>query len=117
MSYISHIKEIFVEWWFFILHGYRMKELYNLSYYLSKYILVRLKAFRDHNSTYPPILSYNEWLTTLDEMIWAFEWEVSGEIDNPDTSKDGWEVEYDIKWKKFNKGLELFSKYFRELWY
>ena len=117
MWLINSIKYCFNDILFFIKNGYSISELWNLSYHISKMILPKLKAFRKYSGGTPGSLTIDEWHNILDEMIWTFEWEVSGKSDNPDMSIEEWENIYDANWKRYNNGLKLFAEYFRELWY
>jgi len=83
-------------------------------------------------------IAHKKWKATLDEMIWAFEYSIGNydkypnvilgleRIDNPNDFdkllyKSGYQPIYDWNLIKQNeercqRGLELFSKHFQELW-
>ena len=84
------------------------KELWNLDYTLTQFILPRLLAFRKMKRySYPnEFKSIKEWNRVLDKIIMAFEIMEKDE-------------EYFMKksdMDKVNCGLELFAKHFRSLW-
>lgn len=87
-------------------------DIFSLDYYLAKKILPTLKRFREEVGSYPcEFNSIEEWYAILDKMIWSFEFIVNGE-DIPE-----WTVEKDLEYgKRSQEGLELFGKYFRNLW-
>lgn len=116
------------------------REAWNLDRHLAGYILARLlhfKNFCDRNG-YPgdfydevSDVSYeDEWLETLDEMIWSF-WYIHSEghfewqsiyVENEYVTYHSIQMEK-IDWDKLKtlehrcqRGLSLFAKYFRSLW-
>ena len=87
--------------------GFDNTELWNLDMTISRFILPRLKEFKDCTYGYPAkFKSHKEWDEILDKMIEAFEL----------TSSDkSW---YDLdKDKIIKEGLDLFREYFFALWY
>lgn len=89
-------------------------DVFGLDFYLAKKILPALKEFRRSLSIngggYPiEFKSMEEWLETLDKIIWSFEYLVNGEE---------WEdiIECKEKGEKEQEGFELFGKHFRNLW-
>ena len=132
--------------WFFqkILRGYSTLELWNLDYTFSKFILKRLKAFQKMKRYGHPsdLKSMEEWNSIIDKMIFSFEyaqfdygmdedylghnriWEPIQEkqevfkINNKPVYVN-WRYNkdiHDIDHKKYQEGIELFSKYFSNLW-
>jgi len=111
------------------------EELWDLGHTLSRYILPRLKAFRDGTPGCPGgigyekdgtkmysmrrgpdpkgQLCYEKWNGILDRMILAFELELScHDWDCEVNSK-----EYNANWAKVEEGLNLFAKYYNGLWW
>ena len=83
--------------------GYDSSELWDLDVTFAKFILPRLKGFRDRTISYPSTMeTFEEWSSALDEMIYGFE----NAIEDSDST------DYD----RLRKGLELFGKYYRDLW-
>ncbi len=107
------------------------KELYNLKYYISEYLVPRFiefkKIFENKSSpTVPTIyqeeiqyylgydyeieLNFNEkqkvWIKILDDIIFSFKYQIE-----EDCSKNPKETI-----KKIDRGLKLFAKYFKDLW-
>ena len=95
---------------FRIKNGFSMRELWNLDYTLAKYILPRLIKFQENNNmSYPSeFKNSKEWHKCIDKMIWSFDFIVNDrDLESKDIVKDC---------KKCGEGLELFGKYFRDLW-
>lgn len=86
------------------------KDCMNLDKTIAKFIVPRLKYFRENTDLYPEndeIKSYDQWLSMLDDMIHAFE--LLGDEDyTGKTFKDNIE---DI-----SRGLVSFCKYYTYLW-
>ena len=85
--------------------GFDDSETWALYFGIAKYILPRLKRFREIPLGYPMGLSEMEWDEILADMITAFEIIVEDDFEK--------EVENEPKVKK---GLDLFAKWFRNLW-
>ena len=88
----------------------RKEFLWGLSYHLAKYILPRLQAFRKLNKAGIPtgLKDIEEWNGLLDKMIFAFKF-----------IKEDEEKVFSYKKSDFIKvkrGLNLFAKYFTNLW-
>jgi hypothetical protein len=79
-------------------------DTYSLYYFLAPKISKGLKAFKKRAGSYPMGITENEWDSILDEMIFAFDY-CSGEEETTEGDE------------RSQKGLELFGKYFRGLWY
>lgn len=125
--------------WYWITHspqriryGFTDKDTYNLDDTIAKFILPRLKRFKilveEHGGVPGSILTkkqlesnnisdeahnkaHNKWLEIIDTMIMSFE-----------MSLNTYEYKNDIKkyqeyYKKVNKGLNYFGKYFQDLWW
>lgn len=88
------------------------RETWSLDITIAKYILPRLKAFKVHTNGYPSCLSsMDEWYEILDKMITAFQLITDGEIFEPKA-----ESEREKDNKIIDEGLELFRKYYFNLW-
>lgn len=85
-------------------------DTWSLYYYLAKIILPSLKEFEKSVNGYPTSLSEKEWKDILDKMIWSFDYILNGEDDWSNT------LENQENYKKQQEGLELFGKYFTNLW-
>lgn len=83
--------------------GFDASELWSLDYNIARFIVPRLKAFKEETCGFPASLSEKEWDEILDKMIKAFE----------DIIND----KNDEKIKEIDEGLNLFNKYFLDLWY
>ena len=83
-------------------NGFDKSECWNLDITIAKFILPRLKYFRETTISYPQNdMGLDGWHEILDKMIYSFD-----EIlkDDP-TDQD-----------KIQEGLELFAKYYINLW-
>ena len=82
-------------------------QVYNLDDNIAKFVLPRLKLLRKDINGYPESVgSFENWLTILDKVIWSFERELDW-TDYQKTKKD---------FKKYEEGIELFGKYWRQFW-
>ena len=95
--------------------GFSDKELWNLDCTLAKYILPRLKAFKDYHGAYPSDLTPEKWSKKLDEMIWAVDFILHEEEIMPEINEENKKV-YLAYLKRRDKGLKLFGKYLMDLW-
>lgn len=97
--------------WQKITRGFSDDETWSLEYGSAKWILPRLRRFKELNNSHPMDLTFEKWMEIIDKMIYAFETIIAR--DDPD--KDiNWDLDID---KKVKEGLELFGKYFLDLWW
>lgn len=96
------------------------KETWSLDITFAKYIIPRLKKFKELNNGYPGIEEVNtpeKWDGALDKMIQAFEYvanEFDWWVDNP---KYDCFAEEKRRQAVINEGLQLFAKYYMNLWW
>ncbi len=93
--------------------GFDDSETWNLDITIAKFLVPRLKAFKECNNGFPARLTKKKWNKIIDEMIEGFELYIK---------KDDWEFEQDLnerneKNAKVDKALKLFSKHFYDLWW
>lgn len=102
------IKRFWRYWWQRRTRGWDDTETWNLDHTIAKFIVPRLRKLKELNNGYPPTLTPQEWDEILDSMIWTFSQVI----------EDGiyWSYSED-DWKKFQNGLDNFSKYYRDLWW
>jgi len=87
-------------------HRFKSLDIFNLNHATAKFIVPRLKLFRERTYSYPMGLTPEKWKVILDDMIFALEFEINQ-----------WDKEYtDKDFKRIQKGFKLFGKYFRDLW-
>lgn len=90
--------------------GFDSSELWSLDCTIAKFIAPRLKAFKEVScEDHPGSLTVKEWQDILDAMIEGFEI-------YPDHFNWAQE-EQEANWKKVDKAMKLFHKYFFNLWY
>ncbi len=96
--------------------GFDASETWDLFTTIAKFILPRLIWLRNHNHGYPSQLTYKKWVKIQNKMIWSFE-QIA--IDNMDIERPDTMLDYEATekhTKKIQKGLDLFSQYFMNLW-
>ena len=94
--------------WQKLTRGYSDEELWNLDNTICKWLLPRLKAFKEKTIGYPPTLnSPKEWDDILEKIILALELYNSDLLNNSERAKS----------EQIKEGFELLSKYFRNLWW
>ena len=113
-------------------------DLWNLDITIANFVLPRLKKFKEEDDGCPEREEMNtpeKWSEVLDKMILAFEYVVSWDDwwwDNPKydylSAKSKYDDEYVTKIRNsylaevkrretvISEGLELFAKWFRDLW-
>jgi hypothetical protein len=92
-----------------IRRGFDDTELWSLYTTIGRFILPRLKAFREGLCGHPAVLkSEDQWREILDKMIFSFDYVVRED--------EEFEVREDEYYNRVQEGLDLFSKYFFNLW-
>ncbi len=104
-------------WWKFrwqkLTRGWNDSDTWNLDHTIAEFVLPRIKRFKEITISYPGHLDKDSWNKILDQMIFSFEailneWNLNEPKMTVEERK-----EYD---KKVQEGLDLFGKYFRDLW-
>lgn len=86
--------------------GFDDSELWNLDTTIIKFILPRLKAFKDYTKSIPyDLKSETEWKDILDQIILGFELYLESNIADLNDSES-----------KIDEAFKLFFKYFKSLW-
>lgn len=85
--------------------GFDDTDLWTLDQTIAKFALDRLKRFKEIKVCHPTDISSGEWDDILQKMIDSFE-----EILLRDEKLDNWDLD------KVDVGLNLFVKYFHDLW-
>lgn len=119
---------LYIKWKFQrLFRGYSDCDLWGLPEHFSKFLLKRLKAFRKmEKHGVPGCLVQSEkngdideaaekWNTIIDKMIYAFDYVLYNDTrfcraENYDTKKE------EEKYSKYEEGINLFAKYFHNLW-
>lgn len=117
--------------WFRIRNGWDSSDTWSLQFTISKFILPRLKRFKEVNNGIPNKiyekyrnpnrkvsenmeLASKEWNEKLNKMILAFQ----RIIDEDEDFHDWKDKKYWNKQEKIKKdGLKLFAEYFQDLWW
>lgn len=88
--------------------GWDDSETWNLDVHTAKFILPRLKKFRELNNGYPQGYTEESWNDVLDEMIWAM-----GEI----AAGKQYIYDQEFNYDRLKAALEVFGKHFLDLWW
>jgi hypothetical protein len=95
-------------------NGFCDAETWDLSSVIAEFILPRLIRFKELNNGFPGGFTSEEWDAILDQIIFAFDWS----LHDLDEKYNKLTIEErEINWKKYEKGMEQFSKWFRQLWW
>lgn len=92
-----------------ITNGFDDSETWNLNTTIAKFIIPRLKRFMETTNAHPAGLRAEEWDDVLHKILSAFE----AYLKLDDVVGDGIKAETD----KVKAGLDLFAKYFFNLWW
>lgn len=85
--------------------GWDDSDTWSLDVTIAKFVLPRLKRFKELNNGFPYEETQESWNEKLDDMIYAMEFELK-QFDTND---------YDMN--RVNRGFELFGKHFHYLWW
>lgn len=94
-------------WWQRRTRGWDDGDTWSLDNTIAKFVLPRLKRFKELNNGFPGEFTSGEWDKVLDDMIYALTISANGHWNAPD----------DADWKRVQRGHELFGKYFNDLWW
>jgi hypothetical protein len=101
------IRSAIKHWWQRRTRGWDDRDTWSLDWTIAKFVLPRLRRFREVSNGYPADMTKEEWDTILNRMIYALE------VCSDDSE---WLEEY-VNWDRVNQGLQEFGKYFRNLWW
>jgi len=93
--------------------GVSPDELWNLDIATARFILPRLKQFRENNNGHPVEYTIEQWNEILDKIIWSFEKIDSGGVFDVEDGFEGSEKEW---YDKIQVGLTLFGEHLMSLW-
>jgi len=91
--------------WQRVTRGWDDSVTWSLDTEIARFVLPRLKRFREITKCYPPDLTPEEWNGILDEMIWAFD--IAAHMRDLDPRDS----------KRYARAKKLFAKYFDHLWW
>ena len=95
--------------------GWNDSETWDLDITIAKFIVPRLKRFRELNNGFPNGFTMETWGQTIDHMVESFEM-----IIQEKTNDNFIEPDIEKAKQRFNRrqeGLILFGKYFHDLWW
>lgn len=94
--------------------GFADSETWSLDSVICEFILPRLIRFREIHNGYPMGLTDDKWNDILDKMIFAFDWSLNCEEEKYiGLSKS----DQKVNWDRYKDGMQLFTEYFRHLWW
>jgi hypothetical protein len=96
------------------MYGFSDTETWCLTSVMARFILPRLRRFRQCANGYPIGLTIEKWHEILDKMIFAFDWTLNYE------EEDNYNLSKEVKaanWKRYEEGMKLFSDNFMQLWW
>lgn len=95
-----------------LIRGFSDRQTWCLDYNIAKFVLPRLKRFREVHAGYPSDLTEEKWIEYLDDMIYAMTVSIL-------EGKYGIcaDDHMDIDWDRVERGHKLFGEYFRRLWW
>lgn len=105
---------------FRIKHGFWASDLWSLDCSIAKFVLPRLKNFRENLCGYPgnDEMTLEKWEDIIDSMIFSLDHIVRDLTDDSycDDCRE-WDAEkVSTHFEKVQHGCELFGKYFQNLW-
>jgi hypothetical protein len=103
--YAKNVKQL-KEW------GFSDTETWSLYSPIAQFILPRLKRFKQIVRSYPAGLTPEKWDAMLGEMIFALDWSLTSDEKSMKMTPE----ESTANWKRYEVGMELFAKWFRDLW-
>jgi hypothetical protein len=101
---LYHIRKFFLYKYQKIFRGFGDNELWNFDTTIAKYIVPRLKRFKELQHGYPANLKEEEWNEILDQIIYSFELKLDDKEFDEELRAD------------YELGLIYFAKYFDHLW-
>jgi len=90
--------------------GFDDSETWSLRDTIANFILPRLKRFKKVQRAFPADITAEEWDSIIDKMIISFEM----------VKRDKWDVDLSKareQLKKIDEGLNLFAKWYLDLWW
>jgi hypothetical protein len=104
--YIKHC----LQWWW---RGWSDRETWDLTVPLGNHISPRIRRFIEINIATPPDMRPEEWDDILDKIASGFEFFATRD----DLELDLSEIEYANRFDEAQKGINLFAKYYNDLWW
>lgn len=99
--------------------GFDDSDTYSLDHTVAKFILPRLKRFKEVNNGFPAreeASTFEDWDQIIDKMIFAFEVYARGAW-NKDEIADELNISLSELESRCQEGLILFGKWYRDLWW
>ena len=125
-----------IKWaWQRLFRGWDDRVAYGIDWYIAKNMPAWIERMKEYGNSYPFDLTYEEWHGILDEMsvgfdagyqllnedfpawkeLWDSCWE-GGDVPNPDEFWPKLSEQKEEATKKFDRGMELFVKWFWNMW-
>ena len=87
--------------------GFDDTETWSLKTTIAKFILPRLKHFKERHFDHPCDITFEKWNEILDKMIFSFEYYANDKL----------EIVSEENFEKVEEGIKLFARYFGDLWW
>lgn len=87
--------------------GFDDTETWSLKTTISKFILPRLKHFKERHFDHPCDITFEKWDEILDKMIFSFDYYANDKL----------EIISEENFEKVKEGMNLFARYFGDLWW
>lgn len=94
--------------------GFCDAETWNLGFEIADFILPRLKRFKELVNGHPWDITMDKWYEMIDKMIYAFEWAKRSRDDDFIKMSD---KEISDGHKKYQEGMDIFSKRMMDIWW
>jgi len=91
-----------------LFRGFDDSETWNLDTRFAEHVLPRLKRFKQLKNGYPHNLTSEQWDIILDQMIFSFEWAASDYVERAEDMET---------YQRVQEGLDLFGKWYQNLWW
>lgn len=88
--------------------GFSDKDTWNIDVTVAKFVLPRLKRFKELTNGHPHEITWEEWIEILDKIIYSFE------MASDDDKYYGLNITEN---EKVQEGFALFGAYYTSLWW
>lgn len=103
----------------YLTRGFSDRQIWSLDITVAKFVIPRLKRLKETSLGYPmPFNSMIGWHRAIDKMIWSFEHVLTdyGSAECHSSNRKLWNFIEAKNMKKFDEGMNLFAKHYKDLW-
>lgn len=103
----------------YLTRGFSDRQAWSLDITVAKFVIPRLKRLKEIGLGYP--MTFNSmigWHRAIDKMIWSFEYVISdyGSAEYHASNRKRWSIIEAKNMKRFDEGMNLFAKHYKDLW-